>query len=273
MSGLVCTGTVGIFRTNFKLKTCLILFVNLVTEKDYLETYKSENHGRKVLKNYREWFPVESSPELAAIVGDLTTDGHVQNYSNLRMDFTASNKDKLRDFRERLENLFGIGGKIRENTTNPYSTSYNLGINSKPLTRVMLVCGVPQGNKVKTKFSIPEWICEERELFKAYVERIFTNDGSAYGENPRITLELYKEKSIADNLEKYMRTLNQYLDRYYGIQGSVFRRNIENQRKDGDVTVPIGLNIRRRDAIKKFHENFRITDKQMAFEIKKAAEV
>ncbi|MFB6199263.1 MAG: hypothetical protein ABEJ83_00160 [Candidatus Nanohaloarchaea archaeon] len=69
-----------------------------------------------------------------------------------------------------------------------------------------------------------------------------------------------------------METINQLMEKYYGIGGSVFERNTKNQRKDGDQTIGIGLNIRRRDAIKKFHENFNIPDKKMSEQISTVAE-
>ena len=243
----------------------------LVNRQDYLDTYKSEYHGRKVFQKHKRWFPVSKSTELAALIGDLTTDGHVQPEPKLRFDFTSSSKRKLRSFEDRLDSLFGVKGKIRENTTNPYSVSYNYGVNSKPLTRILILCGVPTGNKVKTEFNIPEWIREDKEYFNAYVERAFANDGSAFADNPRITFELRKERSKAENLERYMKTINRFLEKYHEISGSIFRRSEENRRKDGDVTVGIGLNIRRRNAIKNFHEAFNITDPHMSKEIEKVA--
>ena len=209
---------------------------------------------------------------LAGLIGDLTTDGHVQGYDKLRFDFTAADKDELKRFENRLKKLFDVEGKIRENTTNPHSQSFNYGVNSKPLTRVLIECGAPTGSKVKTRFNVPEWILKEKKYFTAYIERAFTNDGSAFSGNPRITFELRKEESISENLRNYMETIDAHLDRYYGISGSIFERCKKNQRKDGDQTVGIGLNIRRRDAIKKFHRNFRITDREMRKHIRKIAE-
>jgi hypothetical protein len=246
--------------------------VALVSKSDYISTYSSEFHGKKYANKYDRWFPVEKNPLLAGLIGDLTTDGHVQGYDKLRFDFTAADKDELRRFEDRLKKLFDVEGKIRENTTNPYSESFNYGVNSKPLTRILIECGVPTGNKVKTRFNVPKWILKERKYFTAYIERAFANDGSAFSENPRITFELRKEESIAENLRKYMETIDEYLDTYYGISGSVFERKEKNQRKDGDQTVGIGLNIRRRDAIKKFHQNFNITDREMSKHIRKVAE-
>lgn len=244
----------------------------LVSRSDYVSTYSSEFHGEKYAEEYSHWFPVKRSSLLAGLIGDLTTDGHVQGYDKLRFDFTACSQDKLLRFEERLKKLFGIQGKIRENETNPYSTSFNYGVNSKPLTRVLIECDVPTGNKVKTKFNVPEWIQEDKEYFTSYIERAFANDGSAFSENPRITFELRKEESKKENLREYMDTINRLLERYYGISGSVFERNTKNQRKDGDQTIGIGLNIRRRDAIKKFHQNFNITDQEMSEHIRKIAE-
>lgn len=248
------------------------MIVALVSKSEFVSTYKSGFHGRKYAKKYEKWFPVEESSLLAGLIGDLTTDGHVQGYDKLRFDFTSSNKKELKLFEKRLNDLFGIKGSIRENKTNKYSKSFNYGVNCKPLTRILIECGVPTGNKVKTRFNIPRWIQDERRYFKSYIERAFTNDGSAFSDNPRITFELRKEESKKANLRKYMETTNELLDKYYGITGSVFERNKKNKRKDGDKTVGIGLNIRRRDAIKKFHDNFNITDQEMSEHIRKIAE-
>lgn len=244
----------------------------LVSKQDYISTYKSEFHGKKYADKYDHWFPVEASPGLAALIGDLTTDGHVQGHPKLRFDFTSASKNNLKMFEQRLLDLFDITGKIRENKTNPYSESFNYGVNSKPLTRILIECGVPTGSKVKTKFNIPKWIKDDKACFKAYIERAFTNDGSAFAGNPRITFELSKEVSISQNLEEYMIEINNLLNQFYGISGSVFRRTKVNERKDGDRTVSIGLNIRHRECIKKFHKNFYITDEDMSEHIRKIAE-
>lgn len=244
----------------------------LVSEEDYLSTYNSKYYGQKYANKHNNWFPVSRSEELAALVADLTTDGHMQDYPKLRFDFTASDEEKLLDFENRLEELFGVSGTIRENKTNPYSTSYNYGVNSKPLSRVLIECGVPTGSKVKTKFNVPEWIREDENYFRAYIERAFSNDGSAFANNPRITYELRKIEELSENLQKYMETIDRLLDKYYGISGSIFQRSKKNIRKDGYKTVGIGLNIRKRKAIKKFHKNFNITDKEMSEEIHRVAE-
>lgn len=246
--------------------------MSVVSRKDYISTYKSDFQGEKYANKYEEWFPVEESCLLAGLIGDLTTDGHVQGYDKLRFDFTSSSIEDLERFEDRLKTLFGVKGAVRENKTNPYSTSFNYGVNSKPLTRILIECGVPTGNKVKTRFSVPEWIQKDKAYFTAYVERAFTNDGSAYSGDPRITFELSKEESIKENLRDYMNTINKLLEEYYGISGSVFERRKRNLRKDGDKTVSIGLNIRRRNAIKKFHKYFTITDKDMSEHIRKIAE-
>jgi len=244
----------------------------LVTEKDYLETYSSRKAGKRVLKDYKNWFPVKASSELARLVADLTTDGHVQPYPKLRFDFTSGSKQKLYRFERRLIELFDIEGSIRENTTNPHSKSFNYGVNSKPLTRILILCGVPTGKKVRTEFRIPPWIANRKEFFRAYVERIYANDGSAYGKNPRITLLMHKEERISKNLRSFMRQLNSRLDDYFNISGSVYQRSYRKKRKEGYIAVGIGLNIRSNNAIKKFHEEFSITDLQMASEISKSVD-
>jgi len=129
--------------------------MSLVTREDYISTYDSDFHGKKYADKHSEWFPVERSCTLAGLIGDLTTDGHVQGYNKLRFEFTASSKEKPELFENRPNKLFALKHDIRENKTNPYSTSFNYGVNSKPLTRILIECGAPTDCKVKTKFNIP----------------------------------------------------------------------------------------------------------------------
>jgi len=91
----------------------------LVTEKDFLRTYKNENFGRIALKKYKRLFPVRASKELAYIIAALMTDGHMEkrvNYHSYKYDMSAffsEDMNELKRFNETMNYLFGIKGKIR----------------------------------------------------------------------------------------------------------------------------------------------------------------
>jgi len=83
----------------------------------------------------------------------------------------------LERFNDQIKCIFGIEGKARECTTNFYKT-YNLGVNNKPLARILAQVGVPIGNKTNVKFLIPYWIIEDKNNFARSINRLFSCEGS-----------------------------------------------------------------------------------------------
>jgi len=170
----------------------------ILSYKDFLKTYKTRGYRLKHLEGYASLFPVLASPGLAGIVADLMGDGHLQADPKWRIDFTSKEINELNRFDKEMNFLFNTKGKIRKCTSNKYST-YNLAINSSPISRILFLCGVPSGQKVLTSFSIPKWIIDDKECFRRFCQRLFTCEGSINHDGrktPQIRLEMFKSEEL-----------------------------------------------------------------------------
>ena len=247
----------------------MILENPIVTVKDVLNIYKSKIHGIDALKSHMNWFPVFSTPVLAGIVADLMCDGHLQK-NKWRFDFTSKSKVELKHFGRRVYDLFGIEGKIRPCPTNKFGTTFNYGVNCKPLSRILYLCGVPRGCKVKKEFLIPDWVMNNKECFREFIKRAFTCEGSVDVHGRFITFEMWKSKELIGNGLKFMNQIRNGLRRYFYIKTSkVFIPNGFNIRKDGVVTKPLRFVIKS-DSVKKFYDKIEFDNKEKQNKLKLA---
>lgn len=231
----------------------------IVRYRDLLETYKTRSHRIRHLENYKKFFPLKSSEVLAGIVGDLISDGHLQGDPKWRIDFTSKNIPELNDFERRMNLLFETSGKIRECRTNKFGKTFNLGINCSPIARVLLLSGVPDGQKVLKDFSIPDWIKKDKKCFREFCKRVFSCEGCIMHEPrrklPQIRLELWKAQGIKNSL---MHELASYLNKHFNIKSTLKVQKSFNKRKDGVITRPIRLYI--------VGESIKIFFKEVGFE-------
>ena len=142
--------------------------------------------------------------------------------------------------------LFGKDCKIRKCNSNKYGKTYNTGINCSPIARILFLCGVPSGQKVLSKFSIPKWIFLEKKYFKRFCTRLFSCEGSIIkeeGRRPRIRLEMWKAENLVKDGLNFMEDISAGLKKYFNIESSIHLRNLKNTRKDGIITKPIRLTI------------------------------
>lgn len=240
----------------------------LLTKEDLLTTYKSEYHGKIALSNYEDWFPILASKELAGIVADLMGDGHLQGHPQLRLDYTSKFDKELERFEEQIFKLFGIKGKIRKSTTNNYNTK-NLGVNNKPLARVLKSIGVPTGAKVLKRFQIPQWILEDEKVFKKFINRLFSCEGHVGVNGNELVISMYKDERILKDGMNFFGSIKYYLEKYYGIRTTrPFTNCTFNLRKDGVITKPIIIKIKNRDSIIKFSRNIGIEDPEKKQKLK-----
>ena len=239
----------------------------IVTFEDVLNVYKSKTHGIDALKPCINWFPVFATPILAGIVADLICDGHLQK-NRWRFDFTSNSKLELKRFGRRVFDLFRVIGKIRPCSTNKFGITFNYGINCKPLSRVLYLCGVPRGCKVKKRFLIPDWIMNDKECFREFVKRAFTCEGSVDKSGKFIIFEMWKSEKILGNGLKFMNQIRNGLHKYFNIKASkVFIPNGFNIRKDGIITKPLRFNIKG-NSVKKFYDKIQFDNKEKQNKLK-----
>lgn len=231
-----------------------------ITFEEVLGTYKTREAGIKALSKYRCWFPLPLSPQLAGIVADLMGDGHLQ-YPKWRMDYTSASIEELERFNKEIRELFGYSGHIRQVTQNTFGESYLLGLNCNQLGRVMHLCGVPRGAKVLTPFGIPQWITEDKECFRRFMQRLFDCEGSLDIKDPVVEIRMWKEESILDDGILFFQTMKNYLYQHFKIICTQVYTSGRNSRKDGKITRSVHLRIRRSDEIIHFSQEINFENK------------
>jgi len=224
--------------------------------KDFLNTYKTRSHRIKHLKDYKYLFPVKSSKALAGVIADLICDGNLQGDPKWRMDFTSKSKTELKRFEREMNSLFNVKGKIRRCTTNKFGETYNLAINCSPIARILLLCGVPAGQKVLVPFKIPKWIKENKEYFRRFTQRVFSCEGGImHGPNrklPQIRMSMWKAENVKEKIT-FLNELATYLNKHFDINSTITRPKRFNIRKDKIITRPLRMYITNTSVIK-FHK-------------------
>lgn len=241
----------------------------LLNFEDVLNTYKSQPSGQLALVKYKHWFPIIKSPELAGIVADLMGDGHLQAAPKLRLDYTSKSTEELDRFNKEIYNLFKINGKIRKCKTNLYHT-YNLGINNKPLARVLILLGIPSGSKVLSNFQIPEWILTDKKLFARFINRLFSCEGCVDINSKCIEIKMYKSLDYIEDGIIFFKKIKDYLGSYFDIKTTnPFLEGRTNIRKDGIKTKGIRLKIKNKESLINFKEYIGLDDKDKKIRLEK----
>lgn len=231
----------------------------ILSYSDVLKTYKTQGYRLNKLESFKGIFPINPNAKLAGIISDLIFDGHLQGDPKWRIDYTSKSIEELKRFENEIYDLFAINGKIRECVTNKYGKTYNIGINSAPVSRILFLLGVPNGKKVKNSFNLPFWIKNDRNCFKRFVQRMFSCEGSImYEKNrkiPQIRLELWKSEEKLDNGLNFIKEITRGLEKYFSIKSTItFPKTRFNYNKDGTITRPIRLYIHSNNVIKFYNE-------------------
>jgi len=183
----------------------------ILNYNDLINCYKSKEHGIKAVSKYKYWFPLYSSPKLSGLVADLMGDGHLQGEPKWRLDYTSNSTEELKRFNNVVFRLFGLKGKVRDCTTNTYGTK-NLGINNKPLARVLNLIGVPTGNKTNIAFSIPMWISEDKNNFSRFLNRLLSCEGCVDVPSKCIEIKMYKSLYLIEEGINFFKEINNLLN-------------------------------------------------------------
>jgi hypothetical protein len=225
---------------------------------DFLKTYKTRGYRLNHLEKYKKLFPIKSSSLLAGIVADLICDGHLQGNPIWRADFTSKSKKELYCFNRRIYSVFGIKGTIRKCTSNKFGKTFNLGINCSPVARILLLCGVPAGQKVLIPFDIPLWIKEDKEYFREFCRRCFSCEGGIMHEKtrrmPQVRMEMWKNEKIKEEGLKFMRSIVDCMKKYFDINSTISFPKSYCIRKDNIKTTATRMYICGLSVIKFYKE-------------------
>lgn len=243
----------------------------ILETEDLLKFYKSKFWGNKAIRPHRKWFPIFATPPLAGIVADLMGDGHLQGEPKWRIDYTSKRKQELQRFGNEVYRLFSVRGKIRPCNGNKWGTSFNYGVNCKPLARTFCLLGVPTGSKIKKKFLIPEWILNDKECFRVFVRRLFDCEGcvSVEGSSSFINLEMWKAESFVNDGIEFFKQIKNYLKKHFDIQTTnIFLNGVVNVRKDGLKVRGIRLRIKRFKSLINFYKEIGFDNKEKQNKLK-----
>lgn len=186
------------------------------------------------------------TPELARVVADLSSDGHLQikRWRHLT-SFYAKEIEEIKKFEQRIFHLFQEKSFIY-----PDKVGYKIFLTSKKIALFLKEVGVPVGNKTNIPFFIPDWVMNgSAEIKSAYLQGMYDGEGSIHstpqknGKNRwRINIEMYKNKDILDLGIKFMEQLRILL-KEFGIKTSPVRTRKGNIRKDGSKSIGMLFDI------------------------------
>lgn len=211
------------------------------------------NNKLKFDKRPKRWLPLYPSPKLAGLVADLMADGNLQKPPRWRFDYCSNSLKELRRFETTLYCLFGIKGKIRDCTTNNYGTK-NYGVNCRSLAKILVLAGVPSGNKVLKQYSVPPWILNNKENFTTFVRRYFDCECGVYVKDRMLTIEIYKSVEIIDSGLDFLNQISKGLKKHFDIDTiKPFLMSKKVKRKYGATVQGARLRIRKKDSLATFY--------------------
>ena len=215
---------------------------------------------------------------LAAIVGNITGDGHLQ-YDGKRgtIFFYSKQYKKVNEFKKRFENMFKLNGRIRRPiyTGKAYTSRYYVCFSSKEIAEFLKSVGTPIGNKTKNAFLVPNWIRSgTKNVRKAYLKALFDCEACIYvtktcnNKRWRITIEQYKSTSLKSNGIMYLDQIRNMLEEF-GVHTSPIRTGKMNIRKDGSTSMCHRFDIEKKHFIS-FYRNINFGDKNKKLKLLKA---
>ncbi len=162
------------------MKQPVVTFEQLISTFPRI-TNKSRVFAQKIL-------PLYSSPELAALVAALMTDGHVDWYTRdgrpraRKIILYSSEKEECEWFLRIVRSLFGTEGHVqpyRPNCSYFKKQPYKAVVWNAAVARILILAGAPAGNKTEKEFLVPNWIMNGGDAVKRnFLKALFTFEGS-----------------------------------------------------------------------------------------------
>lgn len=225
----------------------------LVTKEKFESLYKLKIFSKYAISKYKLRFPVIGNENLARIVSFLTFDGHLTLNKHMFL-FYSRNVSELNRIRNVVNKEFGINGKMKLVKTNLWGKSYECRFCNLPVVKILFLSGVPSGPKVKTRFSVPNWIFSKKKFMRAYLQTAFDCEGSVWMEkNGRLKLRFAtnKESNLVQDGINFTNCIRKLLSRF-GIRTTEIWISEGTKRKDGLFTKRILFDVKT-ESIKRFN--------------------
>tara|TARA_Y100000310_G_C20572526_1_gene758771 strand:- start:313 stop:1149 length:837 start_codon:yes stop_codon:yes gene_type:complete len=225
----------------------------IVTKKDFIRTYKSRKYANEAISKYGHLLPIKSSEKLAEVAAQLLTDGsvHIKPRYNSRhyswVAFYSKNVDEMLQFERLIIDLFDIKGSIRDMGIRKIGIRYGYFIINAFLTRVISLCGVPGGDKVKNEYKVPDWILQgNNQIQAAFLRKSFDCEGSiGYSKQRKrweIRYSMYKLFDIEDNCKDYLNQLIDMLNKF-DIYSIIIKKEKYVRKRDNKLVQGFSIRI------------------------------
>jgi len=170
-------------------------------------TKKSQEFAKRIL-------PLYASPELAAIAAALMTDGHIDWYTSdgrprtRKIVLYSSNRAECEWFLNLVRKIFGTEGRIQAYFPKAgyfKKQPYKAVVHNATVARILILAGVPAGNKTEKEFLVPQWIMNgSKEIKSEFLRAFFTFEGSKPKKRPhpcsfQIALFMVKSEKFLQN--------------------------------------------------------------------------
>lgn len=188
--------------------------------------------------------------ELVRIISYITGDGHL--HKDLK-GFLHSSQDinSLEDFEYCVKKQFSMSvSKIQDSVTTEYGEgAIQYRYFNTEIAKFLYSIGAPKGDKVITKFNVPEWIKENKEFMKEYLKILFYCEGSKYFDKnickERIQINMRKTEDLIEEGKIFMNSLKQALKIYFDIETSnLSLMKGKKRNKDNKETKDIRFTIK-----------------------------
>lgn len=203
-------------------------------------TYKvgiPQNQFKKLRS--QKWAPIKENSQFAKttayVIGKVMGDGHLD--SNFTTSFISNNKKELKNLKILLSNVYNLNQKhctIKERKSLGYSSILN--IHDCLFGRILFCLGAPKGNKTKKAFLIPKWIFNSKNNSKSFLKGLLEDELTTikieknnYSVSP--ILKMSKDKTLADNLEIFLKQIKFLLERFNVACSSIRCENTNKKTK------------------------------------------
>jgi hypothetical protein len=238
----------------------------------------------RTISNVKKWSPLYPSNELAWLVGALIGDGtllvrkHIvkqgknagKSVTYSYTDYYDQNPEIQQKFSNIVNSLFGITPELthRDHSKN----SYKFGdkednvffIRNSAISRTLLCCGVPEGEKVLRPFTVPEWILNTEhasEIKASFLQGIMDAEGTVKRKYPyTISFEMWKSVKYRKNHLKFMEHIKNMFNEFGVLTGKLYERPPKIHRKDNIPTFGVALYIIRKKSILNFYRNINFSN-------------
>ncbi len=206
---------------------------------------------------------LKNNPELARLVADLTSDGHLQVKGNRHVaSFYSKEIYEIEAVRSRFLSLFGLVGNVHVDKRPAKEggrevVRYQVYFCSKAVCVFLKNIGTPIGNKTDNEFLIPDWIMNGASQTKqSYLKGLYDAEGSIFcGKDGKwqITFKMAKNKSMLSAGTNYFEQIRALLAEF-NIKTSPVNNHKLNVRKDGSESLLLRIAIEK-GSFKNFQEH------------------